>query len=138
MKRFWDKVDKADECWLWTAGKNSDGYGVFKLDGKSVGSHVVSYVLANGDVPNGIEVCHTCDNPPCVHPDHLWLGTRKDNAQDSALKGRNSHGEKHHTSKLSDVQVQQILKDNRPLSDIANDYGVTIQAVWYHRRKANG
>ena len=137
MKRFWDKVDKTDECWVWTAGKNSHGYGAFKIDNKTVGAHVISYTLTNGNIPKGIEVCHTCDNPPCVRPDHLWLGTRKENAQDSAHKGRNSHGERHHTSKLSDSQVQQILKDNRSVNEIANDYKVTIQAIWYHKKKTS-
>lgn len=136
MKRFWDKVNKTGECWVWTAGKNSHGYGAFKLDGKTVGSHVVAYMITNGcPVPKGMEVCHTCDNPPCVRPDHLWLGTRRDNAQDAARKGRTSHGEKHHKSKLSDSDVQQIRKDDRSLSKIANDYGVSIPAIWYQRRK---
>lgn len=94
-ERFWEKVRKSDGCWEWTGSRNAAGYG--KLSEGAAGSprlraHRVSWELANGPVPAGLWVLHRCDNPPCVRPDHLWLGTRLDNMQDCARKGRiNTH-----------------------------------------------
>lgn len=87
MKRFWDKVDKSGKCWLWIAARRNN-YGAFKLNGKVLGAHVVAYTLTNGPIEDGLVVCHSCDNPPCVNPSHLWLGTYSDNAKDAVTKGR--------------------------------------------------
>ena len=86
--RFWNKVDKTDTCWNWTAAKSSQGYGRFRLNGKLESPHVLSYRLHNGDYDSSKDVCHSCDNPSCVNPDHLFLGSRSDNMKDCVRKGR--------------------------------------------------
>lgn len=92
-ERFWSKVDLKgpDDCWEWQASKLPDGYGSFGVRSRVVDkAHRVSWVLKNGPIPDGMSVCHRCDNPPCVNPDHLFLGTQQDNMKDMVSKGR--HG----------------------------------------------
>ncbi len=110
IETFMSRVEKTNTCWLWTAGKNGDGYGNWSLNGRNINAHRASYILFVGEIPNGLHVCHNCDNPSCVNPDHLWLGTYKDNAQDRARKGRNNSrkGESHGNSKLTEDDVREI------------------------------
>lgn len=93
MKRFWDKVDikGPEECWIWKASVKSNRYGQFRFNKKNTGAHRVAYILTHGEFDNNLDVCHTCDNPPCVNPNHLWLGTTRDNILDMTKKGR--HGQ---------------------------------------------
>lgn len=88
--RFWKYVDKKgeNECWEWNRSKYPNGYGRI---GKHY-AHRFSWILTNGEIPNGLHVCHSCDNPPCVNPKHLWLGTVADNMHDRDSKGRGRYG----------------------------------------------
>lgn len=87
--RFWSKVEKTDTCWIWGGNKNQDGYGLFyPLSKKTAQAHRFSWSLINGPVPDGLYVCHKCDNPSCVNPDHLFVGTQTDNMRDCKNKGR--------------------------------------------------
>lgn len=87
VSRFWAKVSKTDGCWLWTGGRSNDGYGNF--DNKR--PHRFSYELAFGPIPPKLNICHHCDTPLCVRPEHLFVGTQKDNIQDALAKNRMSH-----------------------------------------------
>ncbi len=86
---FWRKVKKSDGCWIWMASRNKpSGYGQVGYQGKHTSAHRLSYYLSYGDIPSGMCVCHKCDNPFCVRPDHLFLGSPTDNMRDSSVKNR--------------------------------------------------
>lgn len=114
-ERFWAKVDKTGDCWVWTGATARNGYGVFRIDGRNVGAHRFSFHLATGITPGELDVLHACDNPPCVQPDHLFLGTQRDNMADMHAKGRGfipppnpRCGEANNYAKLTWVQVLEI------------------------------
>ena len=114
-ERFWDKVDKTDTCWNWTASRNHRGYGKFSVGYRTVGAHRVSWELANGPIPEGEDyhgtcVLHKCDNPSCVNPNHLFLGTIQDNIQDRVAKGRSSTGDDHYRNKITSKRVSHLRK----------------------------
>lgn len=103
--RFWEKVDKGDGCWEWNATLSKDGgYGMFYISAKrhTVKAHRVSWELANGAIPKGQLVCHRCDNPKCVRPDHLFLGDYLANNQDMVRK------ERHGMMKFTHAQVVRL------------------------------
>lgn len=128
--RFWPQVRKTDGCWLWEGGKDRNGYGRFngRLDGVLYKkAHRFIFALTNGDIGPGMSVCHRCDTPACVRPDHLFAGTAADNQADMKAKGRAfiPAGELHHNAVLTEPQVLAILSDARPYSQIAAEYGVS-------------
>ena len=112
IERFHEKweLDKESGCWVWTASTAGKGYGQIKIPGqrRNIYAHQLSYIIHYGEIPSGMMVCHTCDNPRCVKPSHLFLGTAKDNLQDMKLKGRHLNGAKNAKSKLTDEQVRAI------------------------------
>lgn len=113
IQRFWSRVDKSagdDSCWLWIYYRDRNGYGMANFNRVNYISHRLAWQLTYGDIPDGLLVCHRCDNPPCCNPKHLFLGTQKDNMQDMSKKGRNAdkRGEKSPVAKLTQKQVDEI------------------------------
>lgn len=99
-------------CWEWNLRRRDKGYGQVKVDGQMRDSHIVAHWLRNGPVPEGLLVCHHCDNPPCCNPEHLFVGTHQDNCDDKMKKGRHQRlrGEQCGTAKLTEEQVREIRR----------------------------
>lgn len=112
IARFWSKVNKSapNGCWEWTDFRDPFGYGKIGINGKNRQAHRFSYELHYGAIPEGLCVCHHCDNPSCVNPEHLFLGTLDDNNKDRERKGRGIQGSTHHHAKLTESQVIEIRR----------------------------
>jgi DNA-binding XRE family transcriptional regulator len=150
-ERFWKKVNKSDECWNWIGAKSRGGYGSFG----GTKAHRYAYELANGSIPEGLFVCHKCDNPGCVRPDHLFLGTPKDNTDDMWAKNRARPGKLLHPSgvdhwtkrqpnrirygeeapntKLTEENIREIRRryftEGMLQDELATEYGVTSHTI---------
>jgi len=123
VNNFWAKVEKTETCWLWLGAKSDFGHGRFRISRKKEHrAHRFSWMLHNGEIPLGLVVCHKCDIPACVNPDHLFLGTMRDNTAGS---------------KLTPENVEKILVDNRTGRVIAEEYGICQQSVSLIKRRIN-
>lgn len=138
--RFWKLVDKSNYCWLWKGTKSRKGYGRFVLSVNGhkqnfVAAHRYSYILEHGSIPNGLMICHKCNNPACVRPDHLYAGTNSDNMQDSIRSGTfpPRYGEHNGISKLSYKIVKEARErykqGNIGFWRLAKEYGVSKPAM---------
>lgn len=125
--RFWSKVEKTDTCWEWTAA-TMHGYGVFGVgDNRYQRAHRFSWEMHFGPIENGLWVLHKCDNPLCVRPDHLFLGTHQDNMNDAQRKGRNAHGERAGGARLTEGdirRIRQLAENGMSHTAIAHEFGV--------------
>ncbi len=123
-------------CWVWTGSRNASGYGFFGLgrSARGVLAHRFSFAMVNGPIPPKMCVLHKCDNPPCVNPDHLWLGTQAQNMADKIAKGRQRVGAKdrHRLSKITREVAAQIRHERasgKLVKHIAKDRGLCVQTV---------
>lgn len=136
-ERFWEKVDKtpghgpSGDCWIWTGFVHKSGYGYFYFLKKRWEVHRFSYVLHFGDIPSGMCICHNCDNRRCVNPDHLSVGTHRDNTKDKINKGRAYYlrGEESPGALLTEQEVMAIRESGKKQIEIAKEYGVTQAAI---------
>lgn len=137
-ERFWPKVrgGAPDECWEWQASRTPGGYGRIGCGDRVGGwaaAHRVSWELHHGPIPSGLLVLHRCDNPPCVNPAHLFLGTHADNGADRDAKGRrnDARGERHASARLTVEQVREIRAQlgDVPKKELARRYGVRYQSI---------
>jgi len=136
-ERFWSMVkrDGPDSCWEWQGYHMRDGYGAFHFNGKRVIASRFAWVLAYGKIPEGMCVLHKCDNPACVNPRHLFLGTQKDNMRDAVLKWRKS-GPHNGRTRLTWPQVDAIrllLQNGWSAYRLAKLFGVNYKTVWQIR-----
>lgn len=145
LRWFWGCVDRSsgdNGCWPWLRGRHTFGYGEFTLNEKSSApAHRIAWELINGPIPDGLFVLHSCDNPPCVNPKHLFLGTQMDNMQDMIQKGRakKRHGRLHPCTKLTEHDIPKIFSLRRKgffYADIADIYDMSVYAISaiLHRR----
>jgi hypothetical protein len=144
MIDFFSKLNMRgdNECWEWTGSRSAFGHGSFNMSGlSSSNSHRIMYKLTKGPIPTGMFVCHSCDNPPCCNPAHLWLGTPKDNMADCVSKGRfkatppplhmRARGEQSARSKLNNEQVTDIFLSNDSTKILADKYGIGMNSIRY-------
>jgi hypothetical protein len=159
---FWAKVTKTDGCWTRSGASNGQGYSIATLDGQRIYAHRLSYILHFGGIPDGLDVLHKCDNPPCVRPDHLFAGTHRDNMTDMVAKNRHdgsgirialaalaadrsvmARGEGHGQSKVTENMVRDIRErarrgeSQRSIADAMPITQVTVgriirREIWAH------
>lgn len=149
MERFWAKVNRRgpDECWEWTGTRKDGEYGMIKVDGVEKVATRVGYEHLIGPIPDGMFVCHRCDNPPCCNPNHWFLGTFKDNMDDMFAKGRQSKGITRTHAKLTDsavIEARDLYASGiYTFASLARRYGVNAVTIfkavkgitWKHLRE---
>lgn len=144
VARFWRMVRRDESCWTWTSARNKSGHGRFAVwrhnHMTNLYAHRVSWQIHFGMIPDGLYICHRCDNPPCVRPDHLFMGTQTDNMHDAARKGRTAapasanplrypRGARHWNARLSEDQVRSIRASQESNRTLARRFGVSEGTV---------
>jgi hypothetical protein len=136
IKRFWHFVSKPlaeDGCWEWIGRKNYKGYGQMKIKDRGILAHRFSYELHIGKIPDGLCVCHHCDNRACVNPNHFFLGTNADNTRDRDQKGRKALGEHNGKSKLTErdvIKIKNMLPGGMSASEIARQFNSASNTIF--------
>lgn len=130
---FWSKVRKEEACWVWTRLCNAGGYGLFWNGRRSMVAHRWAWIATNGPIPEGMFVCHHCDNRKCVRPDHLFLGTPADNTADMMTKNRVARGERASMARLTADNVRLIREraalKTETYAELAREFGVNSSTV---------
>lgn len=133
-KSFEKKVIKQEGCWDWKGACQKSGYITIRFNVGKIGGHRASWLIYKGEVPVGLQVNHHCDNRRCTNPEHLYVGTRKQNDQDKVTRNRQAKGSKNGSSKLTEQQVEKILqliKSGKTDTKIANDFNVSPACIWW-------
>lgn len=147
VSKFWGRVRKTDGCWIWTGFQNEHGYGRVRFNGKMTLSNRISWMIHHGDIASKMCVCHRCDNPQCVNPSHLFLGTQVENIADRQAKGRQASGDRsgartrpdlvprgersgRTTLKNADVlEIRRLWAGGHPQKAIAAQFGISRNGV---------
>lgn len=136
-ERFTEKVAKSKSCWIWIGASDGKGYGITTNNKQRIFAHRASYMLFVGKIPKGLFVLHKCDNPPCVNPSHLFVGTQLDNMRDAVRKGRHKNnplkGSKNPLAKLTETDIPKIRKlysDGMRQAHIAKKFNVSPATIW--------
>lgn len=128
VESFWDKVQRSDNCWEWRGGFDRYGYGQLSVDNLTCTAHRFSYVLHYGRIPVGLAVRHKCDNPKCVRPDHLELGTQAENVRDEIERGRFRKGYAFRSTDKLNIekarQIRALCESGIPQKDVAVQFGI--------------
>ncbi len=125
-----------NDCWNWNKSTNEKGYGQVMCAGKNIKAHKMAYMIHVGDIPDGVSVLHKCDNPRCVNPNHLFLGSQADNINDMYGKKRAIVGSRHKLSKLTEQEALEIFKSKESTAVLANRFSVCAQLVNAIKRKS--
>lgn len=140
FQRFWSKVKIQRGCWVWKATMDRHDYGKLLVGSRKDGTrrirraHRISYEIVRGEIPEGLQVLHKCDNPPCVRPSHLVLGTHKDNMSDMYAKNRRDHkkigrpGELHHNCKITSeiaLEIRRLCADGKSQQEVGELFGLS-------------
>lgn len=124
-------------CWIWMRSIDKDGYGIHYFNNKKESAHRKSYKLFKNEIPEKMLICHRCDNPSCVNPSHLFIGTAKDNAQDALKKKRNFIGSKNSRAILNEKNVIEIRNSNLSIRQLSEKYCVSVNVIKYARKKSS-
>ena len=135
--RFWERLAPPDArgCRVWTGSIETGGYGHFHQGRRFIGTHRYAWELTHGPIPIGMSVLHECDNPPCCNPEHLFLGTCKQNADDMVRKGRHHHGSRHANAKLTEDAVRDIRASSDTAKESALKHGVSQDYIYSIRNR---
>lgn len=127
-QRFESKIfHSPDGCWYWTSTQSKNGYGSFFLNNTQISAHRISYILHKGDIPDKLQVLHNCDNTLCVNPDHLFLGTPKDNMDDKIRKGRDRYN--HKLSKEEVIEIRRLVASGVKQRVVARQFNTCFQNI---------